>query len=375
LIDECSQLKGVFPNNACYGKVGDDLWIYDPENLIPETYLKINLPINFSKSKTFCKAGSIAEFCSRTFWNGVDVSRISPKVINRSNDFRYIPILLGLCANRGVQLDASSFTYLQNNLRDTEETYFDKLQDWILSILVTGKFEQSSYFSKLSLEYLEKGGWLCGSRVISVLSNPTLLTRLLIAHSVIRLVQVTEKIENLLYENVEAMEQFGDEVTSLSEEGTNLFLSPELHEATRTAMTCCKTDSVLLPKQIIIFGRYSDQRRLVQNDLYQADFLMMDIDKPQDILGYALALEDIVAKSSYDEGNINYDLKKVYSTQFSIVKTLERLNEDFTTLSLDSSTQIRSVLQDIQYDRINSDWSSEIPLIILAEPESFRSKI
>jgi hypothetical protein len=171
------------------------------------------------------------------------------------------------------------------------------------------------------------------------------------------------------------MEQFGDEVTSLSEEGTNLFLSPELHEATRTAMTCCNTDSVLLPKQIIVFGRYSDQRRLVQNDLYQADFLMMDIDKPQDILGYALALEDIVAKSSYDEGNINYDLKKVYSTQFSIVKTLERLNEDFTTLSLDSSTQIRSVLQDIQYDRVNSDWSSEIPLIILAEPESFRSKI
>jgi hypothetical protein len=171
------------------------------------------------------------------------------------------------------------------------------------------------------------------------------------------------------------MDEFGDEITEIAEEGTNLFLAPELHDATWIAMAGCGTDRVLTPKQIIVFGRYSDQRRLIQDSLCEANFLTMDINSPQDILGYALALEDIVSKSSYDAGNINYDLKRIYSTQFSIVKTLERLNEDFTVLSLDKSTQIRSVLQDIQYDRINSDWSSEIPSIVLAEPGSFRSKI
>jgi hypothetical protein len=245
----------------------------------------------------------------------------------------------------------------------------EKLQDWILSILVVGKFENSQYFSKLNLEYLELGGWLVSDRINSVLVNPILTTRLLISHSIVRLISSCEKIQGLFVENINSMVKFCDYTGRLFERGINLFLPVEECDAVRLGIEGFESSwSVLSPKQIVILGRYCDQRRLIEEDLTEVNLKLFSIETPQDILEYAIALEDIVSKSSYDEGNINYDLKKVYSTQFSIVKTLEQLNDDFTVLTIDGSEHTRTVLQDIQYDVLtNSEWGTGFPTIILKE--------
>jgi hypothetical protein len=361
LIDKKTSLSGIFSNNECYGKVGDDLWIYDPEGVILEYYEKINLPINLSKSKEYCELGSVAEFCSRTFINGDDASRISPNVISRSKNYRYIPTLLSLCASRGIQLDATSFSSLSNNVKGTSETYLDKLQDWLIGMLVIGQYEQSSQFNNLSLDYLEAGGWITSDRLRGILADQKLMNRVMIAHSIVSIAESKENIEDLIFDIVEAMEPDFDDIISLSDRDTNLFDMKDPHA--EIALRFCGDGTVLTPKQIIVFGRFADQRRLVRDELFEADELTWNMDEPGDILKYARALERIASRSCYDQGNINYTPKRVYQTQFAIVKILSRLNDDFTVLRLDDSQQIRSVLMEIQYDRISSEWEMDLPTL------------
>jgi hypothetical protein len=352
----------------CYGKVGDDLWIYDPDNLIPEYYGKINLPLNISKSKTYNGHNSIAEFCSRTFIDGVDVSRISPRIINRSLDFRYIPMLLALCAERGIQLDSSSFESLNRKVRNSEETYLDKLQDWLISLLVIGKYEQSSYYSTLTLDYLEAGNWLVSNRLRDFLIDHQLSARLMICHSIMKIAKSKEDIKNKIFENTFAMDEWGDEITSLCYEGVNLF-NPSSEEYI-TTLSEVKSQSALTPKQIIILGRYVDQRRLVRDELDKIETESWSISNPEDILRFANGLEEIATKSSYDDGRLNYDSKKVITTQFEIVEILNRSNEDLTIFTLRDSNDLRTVLQELQYDRLNSKWGGILPMLDIEPPAS-----
>jgi len=363
IYDEKSQERKNFPSNEFYGKVGDDLWIYDPENLITDYYKKISLPINLSKSKTFLR-NSISEFCSRTFRDGVDVSRISPNIINRSSDFRYMPLLLGICSSRKVQLHSSTFSYLNRKVKDTEETYLNKLQDWILSFLVIGKFEPSSFFKSLTLEYLVEGGWITeNSRLSKFLEDQQLSTRLLICHSIVKITDAKKSIQDKIFENVFAMDDWGDEVTSLCEEGSNLFDPSNI--AFKTMLDKVPEQSTLLPKQIIVLGRYVDQRRLVQEPLWKADSDSKNIEKPEQMLEYAKTLMNITNKSCYDDGNITYDKKRLQSSQFQVVNLLQKSNEDLTTFTLDfSQNDYRSVLRDLQYDRLSAEWEGLLPTIM-----------
>lgn len=361
VIDRQTSYRGVFPNNQCYGKVGDDLWIYDPEDQIRVFYGKIYLPINTSKSKEFNGTDSISEFCSRTFLNSHDVSRVNPKIISKSKDYRYMPILLGVCSSRGVQLDATSFETLNNTIGGTEETYLDKLQGWLVSMLLVATYENSSYFSALSLDYLETGNWIKGELISNFFNDPKLLTRIQIAYSIVQICENLESVEDKLFETVDAMFDFGDEVTRLTENGSNLFdPSNELYQVALTLVP----DQVLTPRQIIVFGRYVDQRTYVQDRLQEANEFIMFSDDHKDIVRYAEKLIEIANKSCYDEGNINYDIVRIFNSQYKIVKVLERMDEDYMSLSGLSGSQLRSILQTIPYDAIASKWEGFLPTLL-----------
>jgi hypothetical protein len=363
LIDEKSTISGRFTRNECYGKVGDDLWIYDPDGLIPEYYEKINLPINFSKSKEFSdKLGSIAEFCSRTFINSVDVSRVSPKIISKSRDFRYIPLLLGLCSSRGIQLSSTSFDYLQNNLKDSDETYLDKLQDWLIGYMALGKYEQSSHFKYLTLEYLEAGNWLT-ERTKNLLGDQLSLDKLIIAHSIVELV---ENVEDAKVKVQEIYQTFGEEpnMAILASPGINLF--DVRSEDTLRVASMINNGSLFLPRNIAILRKFIVQQQITGELVEISLYGLPKLTDPQAIMDFAKTVKKINLMSNYDNGNISYDLNQVQSTQFKFVKTLRRLNADFSTLSLDHLYQVKLINDMIPFDSLEQEWKEVLPTFDVA---------
>jgi hypothetical protein len=360
IIDRKMSISGLFPDNTCYGKVGDDLWIYDPDRIIPSYYKQINLPINMTKSKEFVNGHSIAEFCARTFFDGTDVSRISPGVISKSKDFRYIPLLLGICSSRGIQLDASSFKRLNNNIKSSEESYFDKLQDWLASYLVISKWEPSSQWESLDEAYLEEGNWLKGELVKRVCTDAKLQCRILIAHSIVTILDSKEDIEDKLFDLVDAMDEFSDDITSICNPEANLFDPDNPYYAIANDAT---PGDVLFPKQVIVFGRYVDQRIAIQEEFVELNEGLYNYNDPKDIYNYAIAISKLAQRSCYDQGNINYNTKRVYNTQFAIVNTLNRLTEDYTVLTGCKPEQLRSLWQDLPYDKIADEWDGYLPIL------------
>jgi hypothetical protein len=318
-----------FIGNCTYGKVGDDLWIYDPEDLIPKYYEKINLPINWSKSKSYCKLGSVAEFCSRTFLDGEDVSRISPKIISKSSDFRYLPLLLRLCSSRNVQLNRSSFTYLDNNVRDSEETYFEKLQPWIISAFAVQRVTNS-----LDLNYMVRGGWLT-DRTKALLEDQTLMLKIQTAWCLCQMVRFYQDIEAKTTETVEAEGVLSMDEVFLMADGQRDYFDPQ-NPCGAFALKWFESDNkVLSPKQVFVLGRYITQNRLVTDRFYE----IYSLDPAGDtyVSNVRDILEEVSERSAYDRGNLNYDTAGYVSTQYEIVKTLSRLDSTFCTLSLSRS--------------------------------------
>jgi hypothetical protein len=359
ILDQ-SNYKGLFPNNECYGKVGDDLWIYDPDGLIPKFYEKINLPINLSKSKQFVCGNSFAEFCARTFFNATDVSRISPNVISKSKDFRYIPLLLGICSSRGIQLDATSFETLQRKLKGSEVSYLDKLQDWLISYLLISLYEPSSQWKSLDLDYLTAGNWLTSELITEFIKDTKLQCRLLIGYSIITILENKEDLEDKLFDLVDAMDEYSDEITQLCNSDANLFDISNPYYA--IALESCQTD-ILSPKQVIVFGRYVDQRVSIQEKVVDLTSELRFIEDPLDIYKYSKELASLAQKSCYDQGNINYNVDRVIGTQYKILKVLNSFNEDYTILEGIDPQQLRSLWQDLPYDELAEKWEGFMPML------------
>jgi hypothetical protein len=64
-----------------YNKVGDDLWCYDPDDYVYNTYIeKCGIDINVSKTKEATERNLCGEFVSRSINYGHDVSRISANI-------------------------------------------------------------------------------------------------------------------------------------------------------------------------------------------------------------------------------------------------------------------------------------------------------
>lgn len=340
--------KQGYSNLGCYGKVGDDLWIYDPEDMYPEMCKKINLPINFSKSKEFCKIGSIAEFCSRTFINGEDCSRISPRIISRSTNFRYLPLLLSYCCSRGIQLKRSSFKFLDNITQKDKESYFDKLQPWIISVFTVS----SENFSHLTLDYLEAGNWIT-DRTKSIISDQATLYKIQSARCIKQIAELYSDIEVLTSETIEAEGNLSMEDMFILSQGKDDRFDIESPTGA-FALKWFKTDKVLNPKQIFVLGRYLTQNHLITDKFY--DIYQLNPSDPEYIYRAKDILEEISTRSMYDQGNVNYDTAGYVSAQFAIVNTLSSFDDEFKTLSLSQSeldTFNRLTGESVQESRIS----------------------
>jgi hypothetical protein len=156
------------------------------------------------------------------------------------------------------------------------------------------------------------------------------------------------------------MDELSDEIVQLTEEDTNLFdiSNPKF----AVALESLKVD-MLTPKQIVVLGRYVDQRRLLQIDLNEANEEIALADDPKAILEYSKRLSRIANRSSYDQGNINYEVERVYTRQFKMVNVLERMDDDYTIITGLESQQIRKIWQNIPYDQIATKWEGYLPTL------------
>jgi hypothetical protein len=257
-------------------------------------------------------------------------------------------------------LDASSFETLNRKVKGSEETYLHKLQDWLVGYLIIGQYEQSSYWSKLDFNYLETGNWVIGDLVRGLYQDPKLLSRLMIAHSIVTITENYEAVQDKIFEIVDAMDDFGDEVIQLEEPDSNLF---DPGNPKFALITSSLEVEYLTPKQVIVFGRYVDQRLAIQDEFIDLNLELANCEDPMGIYNYSIAVSKLAHRSSYDQGNINYNVDRVYGTQFAIVNTLERLTEDYTILTGFSGEQLRSLWQDLPYDTIAEEWEGYLPVL------------
>jgi len=80
---------------ATYNKIGDDLWIYDPQKKFTEFYERIGITINAQKSKHATKENLVAEFVSMNISKGQNVSRISSRLCREvEQNIFMLPILI-----------------------------------------------------------------------------------------------------------------------------------------------------------------------------------------------------------------------------------------------------------------------------------------
>jgi hypothetical protein len=368
--------NGNIPNfSPLYGKVGDDLWIYDIHNSYQEYCEKINLPINISKSKTVCKLGSVAEFCSRTAINGVDVSRVSPKVINRSSDFRSVPQLLSVCLERGLILKPSSFPSLNNIVKNGNETYFDKIQPWMVGAAVCNlASKEGSPYNSLTPKFMIDNGWLVDEDLKKIVSEPENLTRILISQTILSILDSCKDIEALT-SSFRKTENKMQRVNSLY--GSNLFCVNE-ETVTMVRINVCFPDphgqasteekplanDILLPWEIIPIIRLKTLMKALTEDLLEAHSI--EGDKIMDIHDFAVLLNRIARRVDFDGTNINYDSKRTYSRCFKIVKLLERINPPFNYLVLDDSRQRDLINSILSYEELPVEWVKEyLPLLVV----------
>jgi hypothetical protein len=182
----------------------------------------------------------------------------------------------------------------------------------------------------------------------------------LIGYSIITILENKEDLEDKLFDLVDAMDEYSDEITQLCNSDANLFDISNPYYA--IALESCQTD-ILSPKQIIVFGRYVDQRVSIQEKVVDLTSELRFIEDPLDIYKYSKELASLAQKSCYDQGNINYNVDRVIGTQYKILKVLNSFNEDYTILEGIDPQQLRSLWQDLPYDELAEKWEGFMPIL------------
>jgi len=358
-----------------YGKVGDDLWILDPLNVYPKYCEKINLPINVSKSKVFCELGSVMEFCSRTSINGEDASRISPRVINRSKDFRNIPQLLSVLNERNVSITPSSFTSLNRKVHKSEETYLDKLQPWLISAVVANLFcKETSPYRFLTAEYLLENDWFECDRICDIAFDQECLMRLAIVQSILSILEsqkvIQEKVQALQsvkstlsydeFKEVYNTNLFSANSTMVSDIRERLLFDEDLIKAEDGTLP-----SILLPIEIIPLKRLKSLEDALTIKLLEAHDL--EGDKPDDIVEFAKRLRSIATTADFEGISLSYDSKRAYNANFKIVKYLERTSEPYDVVVLKTLEDKELINSILSYENLPVEWVRKYLPILMVE--------
>lgn len=150
--------KGKFRPATWYNKVGDDLWVVDPDGIIPRVYHQIGSVVNLGKSKAPTANGAFMEYVSRVAWDGVDVSRISPRVINRASDWRYIPVLLSVASRAGIKIPADRLPSLSKRTKDGRE--YGSLLATLLSTIKLTRVDGLQSYVNMDWSELKDLGYL-----------------------------------------------------------------------------------------------------------------------------------------------------------------------------------------------------------------------
>jgi hypothetical protein len=149
--------RPVVPDD--YNKTGDDLVVEDPEGIIPEAYNQIGSVINQAKSKVSTERGSYVEYVSRVSFDGHDVSRISPNVVNKCQDWRYTPVLLRVAGLVGVKLPSEGLFTLNPKRKSDNRSYRSLLADLLTTLKWTEKDESFQSFVKMDWDDIGKLGY------------------------------------------------------------------------------------------------------------------------------------------------------------------------------------------------------------------------
>jgi hypothetical protein len=185
-----------------------------------------------------------------------------------------------------------------------------------------------------------------------------------------KIAKAQQSIQTKVSETQGGMKEWGDEINLIANNDSSNLFDPS-NIGYQTAYNAVSSQQgALLPKQIIVLGRYVDQRRLISEGAMKLFSDASSLDTEQRLLKLARELEEIATKSCYDNGNINYDSKRVFNTQFEIVKTLQSGNEDLTEFILDESYDIDLIyyIQGIiGYDDLGTEWGVTLPSFEEAE--------
>lgn len=95
------------PIEDLYNRVGDDLWIWDPEDYISEALVRdYQMVINHSKSKIATQTNIVGEYVSMNMNYGVDVSRISIRnMLDIKGDlYAVMPLILHLRERTSIDI-------------------------------------------------------------------------------------------------------------------------------------------------------------------------------------------------------------------------------------------------------------------------------
>jgi hypothetical protein len=149
--------RPVVPDD--YTKTGDDLVVEDPDGIIPEAYSRIGSVINQAKSKVSTERGSYVEYVSRVSFNGHDVSRVSPKVVNKCQDWRYIPVLLCVAGLVGIELPSDGLFTLNQLRKSDNRSYRSLLADLLTTLKWTEKDESFQSYIKMNWDDIGKLGY------------------------------------------------------------------------------------------------------------------------------------------------------------------------------------------------------------------------
>lgn len=359
IIDNDETLSALKSSGVpLYGKVGDDLFTYKYQ-LFLKAYEDINLPINISKSKVPCALGSVAEFCARTFINGEDVSRISPNIISKATDFKYLPTLIGLCHNRGISINASLFPSLSLTTKDGVR-YLDKLQPWLLCLYVLNDTEENSDHENFNVEQMIEEGWFVNEQYKEFIYDRAARSRLLLGHSFVNLASYMQNLKGKIIDQVGGKKFYGSEITNYLYNSYNFY---DLKcESTQYLLSEVFTEQdCLTPKQLIVLERFRTHHSLIRDDFY--DVISSQPANMREIHDNIREVSRICHRSCYDGGALNYDSVKKNNILTSMTKTLERFDSSLKQLSLDEH-MLKYVYTYIDMDQFPDEYEEFLPELI-----------
>jgi hypothetical protein len=339
-----------------YGKIGDDLWILDPQNMFPSYYEKINLPINFGKTKRYSEHLNvpISEFASRVVIDGIDVSRLSPNVVNQSQDWKSIPTLLAVAQKRNIAIRPSHLPVLQHKLKGQEVTYFEKLEEVLYSL----SWLKESVLN-LDRDYLKSNGWL--TERFSFLSQPEKQVKFQLSFAILQIVRNHCLVEDKAKEVFDIVKRHTlDEIRQLGVDDSPIWdRRSSLHQLALGIIPGSEGEEILSPKQVIALNRYKIQWELITTKL--SDLHDLDGDTPEDIIVFAEGLQDIANRSNFDNGVIAYDTKTWKNTVFSVIQVLRRLDLEKDELWFQNQHELDLINSIIDTDYLPRSVSDLLP--------------